>query len=88
LLTSEISGKEVIDSQGYELGKITDAKFDEKEWKVLAFEVQLEKDVAEEHQLTHRFRKTRILIDVEHIQSVGDKVILKGPKKDLLKLIA
>jgi sporulation protein YlmC with PRC-barrel domain len=88
LLTAEIDGKEVIGSEGALLGKVVDVQFDEKNWAVLSVEVHLEKDVAEEHQLRHRLRKTLVLIRVEHIQAVGDKVILKGSKEDLLKLIA
>ncbi len=88
MLTNEIVGKEVIGSDGFQLGKIRDTEFDENTWKLNSLEVRLEKDVAEEHHLRHRFRKTRVLINVDHVQSVGDKVILKGSKEDLLKLIA
>jgi sporulation protein YlmC with PRC-barrel domain len=88
LLTAEISGKEVIGSEGDKLGKVIDTQFDEKSWKVIALEVHLEKEVAEEHQLRHFLRKTLVLVSVEHIQAVGDKVVLKGTKEDLLTLIA
>jgi sporulation protein YlmC with PRC-barrel domain len=88
MLTAEIFGKEVIGSAGFDLGRVTDLQFDEKGWKVLALEVHLHKDVAEEHHLRHRFRKTHVLIDVDHVQGVGDRVILKGSKEDLLTLIA
>jgi len=59
-----------------------------KDWKVVAIQVQLEKHVAKEHQLNHRLRKTRVSINVRHLQSIGDRVILKESKDDLLKLIA
>lgn len=88
MLTAEIAGKEVIGSEGDTLGKVSDTQFDEKTWRVLALEVHLEKEVAEEHLLRHRLRKTLVLVNVEHIQAVGDKVVLKGSKEDLLKLIA
>jgi sporulation protein YlmC with PRC-barrel domain len=88
LLTAEIVGKEVIGSEGDTLGRVIDTQFDEKNWRVLALEVHLEKEVAEEHQLRHRLRKTVVSVSVEHIQAVGDKVVLKGLKEDLLKLIA
>jgi sporulation protein YlmC with PRC-barrel domain len=88
LLTAEISGKEVIGSEGDTLGKVIDTQFDEKTWEVLALEVHLDKEVAEEHQLRHRLRKTLVLVNIEHIQAVGDKVVLKGTREDLLKLIA
>lgn len=85
---SEIIGKEVIGSAGYDLGKITNVLFDEKEWKVLALEVHLHKDVADEHRLRQRFRKTKVMINVDNIQGLRDRVVLKGTKEDLLKLIA
>ena len=88
MLTSEIAGKEVIGSDGFKLGKIRDTDFDENTWKVGSIEIELEKDVAEEHHLKHRFRKTRVLIHTERVQGVGDRVLLKGSKEDLLKLIA
>jgi sporulation protein YlmC with PRC-barrel domain len=69
-------------------GKIRDTEFDEKDWKVNSLEVQLEKDVAEEHHLRHRFRKTRVLIHVDYIQGIEDRAILSESKEDLLKLIA
>jgi sporulation protein YlmC with PRC-barrel domain len=88
MLTNEIIGREVIGSSGFKLGKITDTEFDEKTWKVNSLQVHLERDVAEEHELRHRFRKTKVLIHVDHVQALGDRVILKGSREDLLKLIA
>ncbi|MDH2899997.1 MAG: PRC-barrel domain-containing protein [archaeon] len=88
MLSSEIQGKEVIGSMGHKLGVVRGVSFDEKEWKVLALEVQLEKNIAEEHRLRHRFKKTRVLLNIEHVQAVGDKVLLTGSHEDLLKLIA
>jgi sporulation protein YlmC with PRC-barrel domain len=88
MLTSEIIGREVIGSSGFKLGKISDTNFDEKTWRVNSLQVHLEKDVAEEHELRHRFRKTKVLIHVDHVQALGEKIILKGSREDLLKLIA
>ena|SRR5579872_998458 len=87
MLTNEIVGKEVIGSDGFKLGKITDTEFDERSWKVNSLEVNLEKEVAEEHELRRRFRKTKVLIHVDYVQAVGERIILKGAREDLLKLI-
>jgi len=87
LLSSEIVGREVISSQGEKLGTVYDIQFDEKGWNVLAIGVQLEKDIADKYNLGHRFRKTEVMIEVKHIQAVGDKVILTGSSKELLQLI-
>lgn len=88
MLNSEIVGKEVIGANGFKIGKVRDVDFDEKSWKAISLEVQLEKEVAEEHNLKRQFKKTRVLINVGHVQAVGDRVILSGSKEDLLKLIA
>jgi sporulation protein YlmC with PRC-barrel domain len=80
-------GREVIGSQGEKLGVVHDLQFDEKGWMVLAIRVQLEKDIADQYNLGHRFKKTEVMIDVKHIQAVGDKVILSGSSKDLLQLV-
>jgi len=87
MLSSEIQGKEVIGSMGDKLGVVHDVQFDEKGWSVIAIGVELEKEVAEEHNMGRRFRKTEVLINVKYIQAVGDKVVLTGSKKDLLQLI-
>jgi hypothetical protein len=59
MLTNEVVGKEVIGLDGFKLGEISDTEFDEKTWKLNSLEVHLEKDVAEEHHLRHRLRKTK-----------------------------
>jgi sporulation protein YlmC with PRC-barrel domain len=88
MLTKKIVGTEVIASNGFKLGEVEDIEFSEKDWIVSSLEVRLEKEVAEAHNLRHRFKKTRVLIHVDHIQAVGDRIILKESKEDLLKLIA
>jgi len=88
VLAGELLGKEVISSQGQFIGKISDLEFDEKDWRVIAFSVELNKEVAEEQNLRRRFRKSRVSINVDHVQGVGDRVVLKGSKEDILKLIA
>ena len=87
MLDSEILGKEVIGSLGDKLGTVHNIQFDEKGWNVVAIGVELEKEVADEHNLGHRFRKTEVLIHVRYVQAVGDKVVLTGSRKDLLQLI-
>jgi sporulation protein YlmC with PRC-barrel domain len=87
MLTNEIVGKEVIGSNGFKLGTITDTEFDETTWKVNSLEIHLEKDIAEEYNLRHRLRQTKVLIHVDHVQAVGERIILKGAREDLLKLL-
>jgi sporulation protein YlmC with PRC-barrel domain len=88
MLADEIIGKQVVGLSGYDLGKVSNVEVDEKTWKVIALEIHLDKDVAEEHRLRHRFRKTKVLINVDHVQGIGDRVVLTGSREDLLKLVA
>jgi len=88
MLADEIIGKQVVGLSGYDLGKVSNVEVDEKTWKVVALEIHLDKDVAEEHRLRHRFRKTKVLINVDHVQGIGDRVVLTGSREDLLKLVA
>ena len=88
MLADEIIGKEVVGLSRYDLGKVSNLEVDEKQWKVVALEIHLDKDVAEEHRLRHRFRRTKVLINVEHVQGIGDRVVLRGSREDLLKLVA
>ena len=87
MFTNEILGKEVIASNGFKLGTTTEAEFDQNTWKINSLEIHLEKDIAEEYNLRQRLRKTKVLIHVDHVQAVGEKVILKGAREDLLKLM-
>lgn len=85
---AELIGKEVLGSDGYNIGKISDIQMDEKNWRITSLEVHLNKDVAEEHNLRHWFRKTQVLVSVDHVRGVGDRIVLNGSKDDILKLIA
>src|ERR1700730_4546225 len=77
MFTNEILGKEVIASNGFKLGTITEAEFDQNTWKINSLEIHLEKDIAEEYNLRQRLRKTKVLIHVDHVQAVGEKDLVK-----------
>ena len=81
-------GKEVIGAQGFRLGKIEDTVFDEKSWRVTSLKVKLEKDVAEKYNLRQRFRKSHVIISVEYVSAVGDRVLLKSSNEEIMKLIS
>ncbi|MHB8566845.1 MAG: PRC-barrel domain-containing protein [Nitrososphaerales archaeon] len=84
--SNEVSDKEVISSQGTKIGVVKDVVFDEKEWKILAFDVDLEKSVSEEFNVKHHFSKTRVPIRVSDVQAVGDKIVLRT-SGDIFKLV-
>lgn len=81
-------GKEVIGAQGFRLGKVEDTAFDEKSWRVTSLKVKLEKDVAEKYSLRQRFRKSHVMVSVEYVSAVGDRVLLKSSNEEIMKLVS
>ncbi len=88
MLADEIIGKEVIGAQGFKLGKVDDIALDEKIWRVTSLKVKLEKGIAEEYNMRQRFRKSHVLVSVDQVQAVGDRVLLKSSNDEIMKLIA
>ena len=83
----EIIGREAIGAEGFKLGKIDDIIFDEKSWSIVAFKIKLEKDVAERHNVRQRFRKSYVMVNVGHVQAIGDRVLLNSSNEEIMKLI-
>lgn len=84
----ELFGMEVVDSTGWKIGKVKDLIIDTKPWQVASIDIQLEKGIAKEFNVKHRLSKTRIPLSVNHIQAVGDKVVLKSSKEEVLQQVA
>jgi sporulation protein YlmC with PRC-barrel domain len=81
-------GKEVVELNGSLIGTIKNVMFDEKEWHVGSFDVQLDENVAQEFELKKVFRNYRLPLSVLHVQGIGDKVTLKTSKEELMTLLA
>ncbi len=80
----ELLGKEVIGIRGWRIGLVTDVILDPKTWGVIALDVRLPKNVAEEFGLRHMLRSARIPVDVQNVQGIGDAAItLKISKAEL-----
>jgi sporulation protein YlmC with PRC-barrel domain len=79
---------EVVGAAGAHIGRVSDVVVDPKTWQVSALEVELEKSIAEEFHLQHRFGRTRIPLSVTHVQAVGDKIVLKTTKDQVFHQIA
>lgn len=79
---------EVVGSTGWQIGKVKDLVVDTKTWQVASLDVQLEKNIAEEFNLKHRFSRTHIPLSIDHIQSVGDKIVLKSSKEEVFQQVA
>jgi sporulation protein YlmC with PRC-barrel domain len=83
----DVLDKEVIGLNGWVIGTIKNADFDEKTMKVVDLDVLLDGDVAKEYGLKKIFGGTHVKMDVSHVQGIGDKVTLKVTKEDLMSFI-
>lgn len=81
----ELIELEVVDSSGWEIGKVKDVIVDRNTWSVTALEIELEKSIAKEFQMKHRLSSTKVRVSVAHIQAVGDKVVLRASKEEVLQ---
>ena len=79
----ELENKEVISKDGAVVGKTTNAMIDTSQWRVVSIEINLDDKIAEELQMKKMFRSTTLPIPVEHVEAVGDTVLLKTTKDDL-----
>src|SRR6267143_2347179 len=79
----EFLGKDVIEDRGWRVGKVRDVIIDPNTWEVKAFEVALEKEVAEEYGIKKMFGAATVPVRVEDVKSVGDAIMLKGSKLTL-----
>lgn len=84
--SSELIGKEVVGSGGWDIGKVTDVNFDTGTWRIISIGVNLEGDVAKEFEMKKLLTKTAIHIEVSSIHSIGDHVMLTLTKPDLQRL--
>gem|GEM_PF-1445447 len=88
MYTRDVMEKEVVGQQGWLIGKVKELIFDPKDWKVTAFEVELEGNIAEQYQMKKHFRSTRVPLHVAYVQGIADKVILNISKDDLGQVVS
>jgi sporulation protein YlmC with PRC-barrel domain len=84
----DLLGKEVIEMNGSLIGIIKNVMFDEKAWEVGSLDIQLDENMAKEFEMKKVFRNYRIPLSVSYVQGIGDKVILKNSKEELMALLA
>ena len=78
----QICGKEVITSDGRNIGQVEDLAIDAATWQVRDLRVAIDKRIAEELGLQSR-RGGVFLIKTGSIKSVGDLVMLNQSMKSL-----
>jgi sporulation protein YlmC with PRC-barrel domain len=77
----------VISEEGGRIGEVKDFVVEPSSWQVKALDVELFANVADEFRMKKLLRSTRVPIEVEHVKSVGDHVILKVSKAQLKSII-
>jgi sporulation protein YlmC with PRC-barrel domain len=75
-----LHGRVVLSGDGLAIGEITRLNVEPATWHVISFEVKVRKEISERIGV-HRsmFHTATIVIPTEHVQSVGDAVILSVP---------
>jgi len=79
----ELNGKEVIGTEGWKIGRVTDVILDTGSWQVKALDMELARNVAEEFGMKKLLKSTQIQVKVEDVQGVGDAITLKISKAQL-----
>ncbi len=75
----QLIGKDVISSDGKQVGEVSGIDMDVSAWKVLSLEVKLEKEVHEPLSLKKPvFGVHSIKITVDKVSAVSDKVVLNA----------
>jgi sporulation protein YlmC with PRC-barrel domain len=81
-------GKEVVELNGSLVGIVKNVIFDEKTWEVWMFDVLLDKNMADEFEAKKLFKNFRIPLEVSYVQGIGDKIMLKTTKDELMTSLA
>ncbi|MFO7792058.1 MAG: PRC-barrel domain-containing protein [Candidatus Saliniplasma sp.] len=81
-------GMEVSGSQGNDVGKVDDILIDSKSLGTLSMLVKVNKDILETLDLEKSLlSKTKLGISMEHVKSIGDKIMLDASLDDMGKII-
>ncbi len=85
---AELVGKDVITSDGRNVGTVTDVAIDPRRMRVRDLRVTIDKRMAEELGLLKERKGSQFLIKTEHIRGVGDHVMLQSTLRALAELAA
>jgi sporulation protein YlmC with PRC-barrel domain len=80
---TDLIGKDVITSDGRNIGSVTDVALDASKWRVRDLRVAIDKRIAEELGLLKDRKGSQFLVKTEHVRSVGDHVMLQKTMKAL-----
>ena len=82
----------MIGPAGGVIGKVTGMNFDPESWQISTLQVNLDSKVAEEIGIKRRLDRvgithTEIPLKASFVSQVGDKVLLKATRDDLVKYV-
>jgi len=84
----DLIGKDVITSDGRNVGNVTDVAIDQSNWSVRDLRVSIDKRIAEELGLAKRRGNAQFHVKTASIKSVGDLIMLNQTLKMLAERAA
>jgi sporulation protein YlmC with PRC-barrel domain len=82
--SKELIGKTVSNGDGLLIGELQDVILETESWSITDIQVKIEKQTAKELGMkTPFFGSLLVLIDVAHVRSVSDQVILSMGRDEL-----
>jgi sporulation protein YlmC with PRC-barrel domain len=85
MYTSDLMNKEVVGAEGWKIGAVREILIDRDKWAITALSVTLESNVAKEFSLKKMWGRSSITIPIGHVQGVGDRIVLKISKTQVLE---
>ena len=85
--SNELKGKEVIGPNGTVIGKVEDVRLDPNGWQVSSFEISLDRNTAEQIGIKKRFGKSEMPLKPSFVGEVGEKMLLKTSKDELVQYV-
>jgi sporulation protein YlmC with PRC-barrel domain len=83
----KLNGKEVVSSDGRELGHVKDFEIDTASWKVKGLVIKLNRSILEDVHLRKPFVGSQeIVVSSAHVDALSDKVILTKSLEELGQL--
>lgn len=83
----ELAGKNVLSSDGRDIGEVKDAVIDAVSWRVLAVIVRLDRSVLDDLRMKKPLLGSHDLRVAAHdIASVSDRMLLKRPLADYARM--
>jgi sporulation protein YlmC with PRC-barrel domain len=85
LSVGDLTGKEVVGLNGYKIGKAKDLVIDRNSWRVTHIDVELKSEIEQDLGMASSpLAHNHLPIDVSKIEGVGEMIILKTTREQLV----